>query len=357
MLNNKTHHKIAHVVGSLNVGGAERFVIDLCVTQKSQGFKSQIVSLGQPGEQLEQECKSQGIEFFSSKLPNSIKLLKMYFWLRKFDVVHIHTPHGLKFLFPILSLLNKRIIYTRHGAAPLAAGHWKKLHVKAQSFISAITFVSQEGMDNFQNQHCWSETSSHVIDNGVLITPIQRAPKTIDKLRVGSVGRMIPLKNQIGLLRAIALMSEEFKPQVEAHFFGNGQCEKELKDFARSDLKDVNICFHGMVSDREKIYSSFDLLVVTSETEGLSMVIIEAMANKIPVIATNVGGNPKLVKPNQTGWLFEYGDDQQLSQLIKENISPSDGLQQIGEQAANYIKDNFSIEGSAKKYAELYLSQ
>jgi glycosyltransferase involved in cell wall biosynthesis len=354
MLDKKNRLKIAHVVASLNVGGAERFVIDLCQTQKKQGEHPLIISLGQPGEPLEAECDSVGVTFFSSKFLSVIKLFQVFFRLRNIDIGHIHSSHALKFLRSIVPFLNKKIIYTRHGAAPLKAEHWKKLHINVRPFIKAATFVSNEGVENFKNMHGWHDTLLNVIDNGVLINPIDSTRQASKKLKIGSVGRMIPLKNQLGLLQAIAIMPEEVKKCVEVHFFGDGECLNSLKIYNKENLPNTDVHFHGMVNDREFIYSSFDLLVVTSETEGLSMVIIEAMANKIPVIATNVGGNPKLVIPNKTGWLFEYADDEKLAEFIESIVVNKTILEPLGQAAFCYISENFSIESSAKKYEALY---
>ena len=109
-----------------------------------------------------------------------------------------------------------------------------------------------------------------------------------------------------------------------------------------------------MVNDREEIYANIDALVVCSETEGLSMVIIEAMANKIPVIATNVGGNPKLVLDQKTGWLFDYDDNKKLAVILANIVQDKTVLNPIGLAAFNYISANFAIESSAKKYLALY---
>ena len=84
------------------------------------------------------------------------------------------------------------------------------------------------------------------------------------------------------------------------------------------------------------------------------MVIIEAMANRIPVIATNVGGNPKLVIDDKTGYLFEYNDEQKLASLLEDFLENSSLINGLGNHAFSYIKENFSLETSAKKYAELY---
>ena len=346
--------KVAHIVGSLKIGGAERFVIDLCEVQKNNSIQPVIISLGKPGEALEAECRKLNTPVYSYQNALVIKLLKVYFLLKNFTVVHIHTPHALKFLSPLLPLLTAKIIYTRHGAAPLAGSHWIKLHKKANAYINTITFVSQEGLDNFQKTHHWHNVPNLVIDNGVLIKPIDKKLATSNRLRIGSVGRIIPLKNQIALLRAASMLPMSLQENLELHFYGDGECLSKLQDYNAKQNWPVKVFFHGMVNDRNVIYSSFDILAVTSETEGLSMVIIEAMANKIPTLATNVGGNPKLVIDGQTGYLFEYNDDEKLAKLLNSFADNSHLINELGEQAFSYIKSNFSLEATAKKYDELY---
>jgi len=348
--------KVGHVVGSLKIGGAERFVIDLCEVQKSNGKQPIILSLGQPGEALEAECHKLNTPVYSYSNSLVVKLFKVFLQLKKCNVIHVHTPHALKFIQPLLPLLNAKLIYTRHGAAPLAGAHWITLHKKLIKYVDVITFVSQEGLDNFQQVHKWNSVPNYVIDNGVLIQPINKNSTENSGLRVGSVGRMIPLKNQIALLRAASMLPEDVQKNLEIHYFGDGECMSDLQSFNNQQNWPVKVFFHGMVNDRHVIYSSFDVLAVTSETEGLSMVIIEAMANKIPVVATNVGGNPKLVVDDKTGYLFEYNDDEKLLDLLKGLAESHKLIDELGSNAFTYITEKFSLEATAKKYAELYES-
>ena len=356
MENDNTMVKVAHLIGSLKVGGAERFIIDLCKAQKGLGLKPTIVSLGGSKDILFSICQHNHIPVISYSGQPFIKLCRVFFTLLNFDVIHVHSPHTLKYIQFFLPFLNANVIYTRHGAAPLSACHWKKLHLKAKKYIKSIIFVSQEGKDNFQETHSWQEVPNRVIDNGVIINSISKPAQQTTLLRIGSVGRMIPLKNQLGLLKAINRLDKQGQESIDLHFFGDGECNEALTEYAVEKLAAVDVTFHGMVSDREKIYSSFDVLVVCSKTEGLSMVIIEAMANKIPVIATNVGGNPKLVINDKTGWLFEYDDEEKLTEIITRVMKNKQLITETGEHAFSYIRENFSIESSAKKYNEIYAS-
>ena len=346
----KKNQKVAHVIGSLRIGGAERFIIDLSVAQKKLGIKPAVVSLGDPDDELVSVCTENKVPVATYSRNSYWKLFRVVVVLMKFDVIHIHSPHALKYLRFFLPLLNKRIIYTRHGAAPYSQKFWLAFHKKVEKYISSITFVSQQGLDNFQNTHKWKSATVTVIDNGVLVEQVKDKLSKSDILRIGSVGRSIPLKNQLGLLKAIRNLSPNNKLKVEVNFFGDGPCLESLKEFHKIEIPEVYVRFHGMVNDREVIYSAFDLLVVASETEGLSMVIIEAMANKIPVIATNVGGNPRLVQHDKTGRLFNFDDDEILSEHIQHFIDNHQLIKELGDNAFEYISANFSIESAAKKY-------
>lgn len=348
--------KVAHILCCLNVGGAERFVIDLSTVQKSLGMSPTIVSLGSSKDVLIAECLKNKVSVITAIGNSLTKMCHCFIVLQKFDVIHIHSPHGLKFLRYILPLLKKKVIYTRHGAKPFNEKIWLAFHKKIKPFVSAVTFVSKEGQNIFLNNHQWESTPHQVIDNGVIIKDNARQTTSNKILRIGSVGRMVPLKNQIGLLKAVKCLDNSDRNNIELHFFGDGKCLDELKHFHQESIPDVKVNFHGMVNDRDYIYSSFDLLIVTSETEGLSMVIIEAMANRIPVIASDVGGNPKLVIHEKTGWLFNYDDEHMLREYIQKVIVDRTLVNSVGKSAFFYIKDNFSITSAAKKYAELYES-
>jgi glycosyltransferase involved in cell wall biosynthesis len=354
MIQDSTKLNVVHVVSSLNVGGAERFVVDLCSTQQKMNIAPSIISLGIPDEPLEQVCKQLAIPFYSYSNHKLIKLFHILMRLRKFDIIHIHSQHALKYLNVALPWLAQKIIYTRHGAAALTSSNWQAVHKKAMKHINSVTFVSQEGRDIFMEHHKWHKIPNYVIDNGVIIDPVQKTPST--KLRIGSVGRMVPLKHQISLLKAVNLLATPQQAKIALHFFGDGECLNALQSYQRDSLATVEIHFHGMVNERNAIYANIDLLVVTSETEGLSMVIIEAMANHIPVIATNVGGNPKLVIDNKTGWLFEYDDESCLANFIQTAIDNPIMVANMGNEAFSYISEHFSMQTAAAKYAEIYAS-
>jgi len=264
-----------------------------------------------------------------------------------------HSPFALKaILFSLFILFYKKVIYTRHGEDSFDCISWKLVHKFASMVISHVTFVSEKGKDVFRRVQKLSYLPHHVIENGVNtqnINIIKAENKPI--LRIGSVGRMVKLKHQISLLRALVQLNDS---KIEVHFYGDGECLEELQEFCVIKQLNQSVFFHGVVTDRNVIYNSIDVLAVTSETEGLSLAIIEAMAYACPVLATSVGGNPRLVLSGETGYQFNYDDDKKLSELIEKLATDNMLLEELGRKAKQHVDNNFSLEVAADRYLELY---
>jgi glycosyltransferase involved in cell wall biosynthesis len=348
---------VAHIVSSLEIGGAERFVIDLCHVQKSTlGIDACIVSFGKKTDKLVAVCQQMGIKVCVLEGSRIKKLFTFYKIMRLNKVIHSHSPYPLKFLLPLFFIKKpSKLIYTRHGAHQFNHTGWLRVHNVLKPFVSAMTFVSQEGAEVFQTNHGWLDIPHTVIDNGVNLIDIKQTQHDSNKVRLGSVGRMVALKHQICLLKAVSHLSEKYQQCLEVNFFGDGPNKEVLSTFIDGKLKKMSINFHGMVSNRDDIYGSIDALVVTSETEGLSLAIMEAMAYACLTIASNVGGNSKLVDHNENGWLFDYDDDEKLAQYLMRLVDHRQLLTEMGEKAHLKIKENFSLEVCANKYSSIYL--
>jgi glycosyltransferase involved in cell wall biosynthesis len=350
---------VLHILSSLNIGGAERFVIDLTIEQRqSLKLNSAILSFGKQDDVLVAECIKNNIPVHFVEGSRSEKIQTFTRVINEFDILHFHSPFTLLFTCysPILCR-QKTVIYTRHGAEPFNQFKWRVMHKITKFIVDQITFVSNEGQTVFGKVNNWQNKPQSVVDNGILI-PKENHQKPKDeqhpKIKLGSVARMVPLKNQFCLLRAVTLMPEALANQFEIHFFGDGPCEELLKlTVAESSLSE-NVHFHGMLVDRENIYKHIDVMVVTSEMEGLSIAILEAMARHIPVLATNVGGNPKLVQSDVTGQLFNYDDDTELSRLLTEIAEAPKLIEKWGNEAYQLVLQNYSLETVAQKYMKLY---
>jgi len=350
---------VLHILPSLLLGGAERVTVELAELQRKEGLDAQILSLGTAQDFLVQQVKARRIplHILSSNLPRLQRYRRTYRLAQQFQSLHIHSPRGLRYLLPVvLFLKHKTLVYTRHGMDPLDSMKWKLIHRIARRSINYVTFVNHQGLDVFHASHRWQKEYLRVITNGVHI------PEVVNKqnsnfIRFGSIGRMVRLKGQSILLDAVALLHERLGSgngkAFKLNFFGAGPVESSLREKAEKLSKGL-VEFHGEVQNQDSIYANLDVLVVASESEGLSMVIIEAMARGIPAIATNVGGNPTLVKPDKTGILVEYGDSIVLADAMAAMLNDQALIDRLGIAAKQLISSEFSLMKTHEAYLQCY---
>ena len=349
--------RVLHIVSSLEIGGAERLVVDLAHAQQLAGLEASIVDLGRHERPLAEAARGLGVRVvragrLRSRLLRGAALGGLLAW--RDHAIHLHNPWALRAVLPILPAIRGRVIYTRHGASPYGSRLWRALHRLARPFIDRITFVTDEARAAFELTHGHSPGHHVVIENGVAVAaePPHR-PRPL-RLRVGMVGRLVELKGQRLVLEAIAALPPDARTRVEAHVFGDGLERERLAEYARASLSDVAVVFHGTVIDRKPIYDAIDVLAVGSRMEGQSMAIMEAMARGVPVIATNVGGNAQLVRDGETGVLVPPGDSTAIQDAVVRMLADPDLVTRLGRASHARIVAHHSIDAVAAKYRELY---
>lgn len=355
-----TSVSVVHMVSSLEVGGAERFAIDLSVLQLSQKSDAKILSFGHDEEPLVHAARAEGVlvETAADTLPALFRQLKKYKKPGVVTVFHIHSPaivRRLASLIPLLSFFGIRFIYTRHGCRSLDDRVWKLIHVFVRPFIDAVTFVSIEGLEIFHRVQGWSRNKLHWIQNGVVIAPGKDVSDESRPVCLAMVGRMVELKAQIHLLQAAKILLHDGLQNFEVHFFGDGPERASLEAFTQGNGLSSIVTFHGMVMDRSLMKEHMDVLVMCSETEGLSLAIMEAMASGVPVISTDVGDSGKLVLPGKTGELYDFGDIERLVALLKLYLSNRELIAVRGNSAKQHMQDNYSLDKTNQQYMALYL--
>jgi glycosyltransferase involved in cell wall biosynthesis len=165
---------------------------------------------------------------------------------------------------------------------------------------------------------------------------------------IGAVGRLSSEKGHRILLRAAKAILRQY-PGTIFIIVGDGPLKKELE----RDFNSLSIIFTGMRNDIPDLYQCMDFLVLPSLTEGFPMVILEAMASKLPVVATRVGEIPLLVN-RENGILVEPGDVEGIKEALfylLENRMIAKGMGQKGYQR---VKDHFSSEKMARDYMGTY---
>ena len=112
--------------------------------------------------------------------------------------------------------------------------------------------------------------------------------------------------------------------------------------------------YMGMRNDIAELLHSLDLFVLSSTTEGISLTLLEAMASGLPVVATEVGGNPEVVIDGLTGYLVPAKDPKAMANKLRLLIEDGNLRQKMGVEGRKRVVENFSIKETAKQYEELY---
>jgi glycosyltransferase involved in cell wall biosynthesis len=174
-----------------------------------------------------------------------------------------------------------------------------------------------------------------------------------DSFVVGTVGRLVPIKDHQTLLNAAALLIER-GADVRVLLVGSGPERENLQRQATNALEG-RVCFVGDSSRVPQMLNAMDVFVLPSLKEGMSNTLLEAMASGLPVLATNVGGNPEIVENDVNGCLFTPGDAQWLASKLHLLAHSPALIHQLGTAARNRAIESFSLSRMLETYRSFYL--
>ncbi|NLG19202.1 MAG: glycosyltransferase family 4 protein [Fibrobacter sp.] len=171
--------------------------------------------------------------------------------------------------------------------------------------------------------------------------------------RVGFVGRLSEEKGIDVLLRAMKEVLKEV-PDADLTIVGTGPQEQELRGLSKMLGLSDKVIFTGYRSNSFEALREMDLFVLPSRTEGCPIVILEAMAMGLPVVATDVGGNPELLIDGKTGILVPSGDHARMAEAIIKLITGSEELRQMGQNGRKRAFSQFHPSSFTSKLQLLY---
>lgn len=186
-----------------------------------------------------------------------------------------------------------------------------------------------------------------IIINETKLKKEERNKETFDIIYAGGFQKH---KGGHTLIKAFKKINDK---NIRLHIFGGGIYEKEFKKLAENDNR---IIFHGNISNEEMVefYKFGDITVLPSICfENFSRVLLESLANGLPVIASNVGGNPELIKEGYNGFLFEPDDVEELKGKIEYAISHKEKLKEMWKNCISTAR-KYSAENCLRKLEEIH---
>lgn len=356
--------KILHVINSLGYGGAESLLSDMAFIQRYSGDDVCVVVLKDCDSGFKNKVISNGVQYIalsaSMSIYNPIHIYKLIRYIRRFDIVHVH-------LFPaqywvaiasILCLCKIPLVTTEHSTTNRRRNNWL-LRIIDNFFYCHVYNMTICCSDKALETFRWSFPKARAISipNGVNIDRIKSSkPINLSKI-VGNkssfivtmVARLAYPKRQDTLIEALALLPSD----VYLMLIGDGDNNRlnELKALAENIGVVDRVRFLGSRDDVPSILKSSDVVVLSSEYEGLSLSSIEGMASGKPFVATNVDGLREMV--SDAGLLFECGNACELSGII--NRLREDKI--FYEMVANkcYIRAmSYDIHKTVVSYGRMY---
>jgi L-malate glycosyltransferase len=200
------------------------------------------------------------------------------------------------------------------------------------------------------------EARLSVIRNGVDTEYFQPAPEGNGPSSsvVLSVGRMVPDKDHETLIRAFALVARDF-PQTQLWLVGEGPLLEEIRQLASEILPPGACRFLPPQADLRPLFRQAGLLALSSRTEALPNVVLEAMASGLAVAATAVGGVPEMVAPAETGWLAPPGDPPALAEALGRLLGDPEQGRIFGQAGRRRVVQEFSMNSMVNRYEEVLL--
>ncbi|MEW6126323.1 MAG: glycosyltransferase family 4 protein [Acidobacteriota bacterium] len=170
-----------------------------------------------------------------------------------------------------------------------------------------------------------------------------------------AIGRLSKEKGHLDLIRAFARLLElDAQTSARLLIVGDGPERPVLEETANNLGLKARVVFAGQISDVKPFYALADLLVLPSHSEGSPNVLLEAMAARVPAIATAVGGVPEIATHNETAWLVNARDTQAMAQAMRTLLTERAWALQLAENAQQHIIKHHSPDARLRSLLEIY---
>ncbi|TCS41923.1 glycosyltransferase [Reinekea marinisedimentorum] len=275
-------------------------------------------------------------------------LLGLVSFVRKNNITIVHSHgKGAGVYSRLLRLFCKsKIVHTFHGFHVGEYGKFKKaVYACYESLLSLLTdrFICVSNTELQQISDYLPikiDKKTSVVVNGVDSTVVSNEVDC-ERHAIYVVSRYDYQKNTKELIEALYILKEEhISPKVVIYGDGEGKCE--IQGLCRKYSLD-NVRLAGNVKSPRSNYSDAKVFINTSRWEGLPFAPLEAMAEGVPCILSNVTGNRELIRSGEGGWLYESGNVRELSSLIKASLK-LEGVawQKMSDDAKVVVEGNYS---------------
>ena len=372
--------RVLHLIEHLKVGGAERAVVDLVKTLDSSRIQSTVCvyrSIGAFGEELQRSGHPIVFirkEIFTIRFPKFLRvplvfLESILFVIRlvhliqtnKIQIVHSHLfSANLWGRLAVTVARSSRIIVTEHNTSNLRKSLKRSIVNRLLAPLSHRTVaVSKPVAESIIKARWTTKDRLITIPNGINLSRFDCTSNRENGIlpgtrpRIAIIAYLWPVKRHDLLFQAIKICKDR-TPNITCCVVGDGTERAHLEQLSQ-DLHLTNtVYFLGERHDVNRLLQDIDIVVSTSDNEGLPINLMEAMAAGVPVVATDVGGTGEIVKPGETGILVKQGNVQSICDGLCKLIDNPALAKKIGRNGLTMIREFYSMESIARKWKEVY---
>lgn len=366
---------ILYLIDELKVkGGTEKHLFELATGMAEAGFRVTVFTLAE-GDYADEFKRNSSISYlclnvtriYDRKGLSGFFSITRYIQQQQVDVLQsFHTASDL--IGPIaarLSFRHVKVISSRRDLGYTKSDRHVQMQRYINYFVDGILANSSAVKNAVIEKEHFPGGQIDVIFNGIHLNAFaadascrqkQRSAMGVDDqaILIGSVGNIRPVKGYDVLVEAAAIVC---KADQTVRFFhaGEGELQEELESRCRE--LNINDRFHflGTTKDVQSFLSALDIYVQPSRSEGMSNAILEAMAARLPVVATDVGGNPDLVERSVTGLLAPSEDISVLAEKLIQLVRQPLIRKIFADNAYTKILETFQITSMIDNYKKKYI--
>jgi sugar transferase (PEP-CTERM/EpsH1 system associated) len=354
-----------HLVYALRPGGMELGVVKIANGLDQARVHCSICSTRSAGDLKTALAPHIRLFELAGRNGNDVKLvwdLYRLFVAERPDIVHTHSWGTL--LEGLLAARLARVpvvIHGEHGTLQLRP-YQRWLQRQAWRAADQVIAVSSRLADRIARETAFPRESIRVLRNGVDLARFDQIDRSAVRRSLSvpaeaqvvvAVGRLVPVKDHRMLLEAIAMMCRNQVP-VTLLIAGDGPLKEPLQAQAAALGIGAHVRFLGHRPDAEAVLAAADVFVLSSSSEGMSNTILEAMAARLPVVATRVGGADEMVIDGETGCLVPAGGPEELAAALTALLSAPDRARAMGAAGRARAEQEFSLSGMVTRYETLY---
>jgi sugar transferase (PEP-CTERM/EpsH1 system associated) len=360
---------VVHVIHSLATGGLENGVVNL-VNHAGSDFRHVIVCM--TGEGAMRDRLKPGVEVFAiGKRPGQDlgAVWRLVTLLARLRPAIVHSRNWPAFdAVPAARLAGVSVVVHGEHGREVTDPHGRnarrnRLRRTLAPLVTRFVTVSRDLERWLVEEVRLPARKVLTIPNGVKVERFGRAGPQEARRRlglpveapiVGTVGRLDPVKDQAGLVRAFAALRPGH-PDAVLILAGEGPCRAELTRLIAELGLEGRVRLLGDCPDVPTVLSALDLFVLPSIAEGMSNTLLEAMAAGIPVVATRVGGNPELVEDGAAGRLVAPRDPAALAEVMAGYLDDPHLRTLHGKAARQRATEHFGLDRMCAAYTDLYV--